>query len=294
MKYFISGSTSGLGNIVVDLLCKKISSSDITCLVRSDTGIGTENLRNLGVRLHIGDVTKAESFESQLDSKIIYIDMTHPKFYGHSLNTVIKMRVERAFFVTTTGIFSKYNSASEIYVKNEQSIINSKITYTILRPSMIYGHLRDRNMSKLIQFLCRYPIFPLFNDGKSMMTPVFVDDLAFGIAQSVLNVDSENKAYNLCGPSPISYRVLVETILTHLSRNNFLLNIPLPIAIFGAKIGSLFPNFPITYEQVLRLQEDKVFDISSAIQDLGFSPRSFDEGIGIEIQLMKNAGLIPT
>jgi nucleoside-diphosphate-sugar epimerase len=32
-------------------------------------------------------------------------------------------------------------------------------------------------------------------------------------------------------------------------------------------------------DQIRRLEEDKVFDITEARRDLGFSPRSFEEGI---------------
>jgi nucleoside-diphosphate-sugar epimerase len=55
------------------------------------------------------------------------------------------------------------------------------------------------------------------------------------------------------------------------------------------KIG-LF--FPIKAEQILRLNEDKVFDFSKAHNEFGYSPISFEEGIGQEIEAMRLAGLI--
>ena len=55
------------------------------------------------------------------------------------------------------------------------------------------------------------------------------------------------------------------------------------------KIG-LF--FPIKAEQILRLNEDKVFDFSKAHDDLGYSPISFEEGIVQEIEMMRLEGLI--
>jgi nucleoside-diphosphate-sugar epimerase len=55
------------------------------------------------------------------------------------------------------------------------------------------------------------------------------------------------------------------------------------------KIG-LFP--PIKAEQILRPNEDMMFDFSKAHDDLGYPPISFEEGIGQEIEAMRLAGLI--
>ena len=55
------------------------------------------------------------------------------------------------------------------------------------------------------------------------------------------------------------------------------------------KIG-LF--IPIKAEQILRLNEDKVLDFSKAHNEFGYSPISFEEGIGQEIEEMSLTGLI--
>ena len=49
---------------------------------------------------------------------------------------------------------------------------------------------------------------------------------------------------------------------------------------------------PVKAEQILRLNEDKVFDFSKAHDEFGYSPISFEEGIGHEIEAMRLAGLI--
>jgi hypothetical protein len=42
---------------------------------------------------------------------------------------------------------------------------------------------------------------------------------------------------------------------------------------------------PIKSEQVLRLNENKDFSYIEAEKDFGFSPRSFEEGIGLELSV---------
>jgi hypothetical protein len=41
---------------------------------------------------------------------------------------------------------------------------------------------------------------------------------------------------------------------------------------------------PIKAEQVLRLYENKDFSYAEASRDFGFSPLSFEEGIGLELE----------
>lgn len=290
MHYVISGTTSGTGVRVIERLVAKVGAENITCLVRPTSDVSP--LQKFGMHLHVGDVTEPDSLSALLNSQTVYIDMTHPKHYHKSLEAVVKAGVERAYFVTTTGVFSSYNQFSAIYKENEEKIRQSGITYTILRPSMIYGSLRDKNMNRLIHTLSRFPAFPLFGAGRSLMQPVFVDDLADGIVASIGSSTTENQAYNLAGPTGIPYRRIVETILKQLERRVTLLNVGLPLAAGVAGVAQHVPGFPVTQEQVLRLLEDKVFDISKAQADLGYHPRSFAEGIKIEIGEMKEAGVI--
>lgn len=290
MKIVFSGSTSDTGNRVLKKLVEKIGNDAITCLVRQTSDINLAE--KLKVKTVIGDVTEPETLIKQLNSSVTYLDMTHPKYYHKSLEAVVSAGVERAYFVTTTGIFSKYNQFSQIYKDNEAKIRSSGIVYTILRPSMIYGSMRDKNMHRLIQFLDRYPVFPVFGAGKSLMQPVYVEDLADGIVAAVGKAGTENQEYNLAGPTGIAYREIVDTILTKMGGAVLKINIDTTLAANMAKFAQKIPGFPVTKEQVLRLQEDKVFDISKAVNELGFSPRSFEEGIRIEIEEMRQAGVI--
>lgn len=290
MRYVVAGATSGTGNAVVKRLCDKVGLENVTCIVRPTSE--TSFLQSLGVTLHTGDVTEPESFASILDSTAIYLDMTHPKHYHISLEAVVAAGIERAYFCTTTGIFSRFRSCADIYIKNEELIRNSGVTYTILRPSMIYGTLRDRNMNRLIRFLDRYPVFPLFGDGSNLMQPVHTDDLADGIVAAIGNPLAENRDYNLAGPIEISYLDIIDTILSGLRRKVTKIRISPGLARNMVRSLQWIPGFPINDEQVLRMQEDKVFDISRAAEELEYAPRSFSEGITGEIDDMRQAGML--
>lgn len=291
MKYFIAGGASELGNRVVQGLTGKIDLQNITCLVRVTSDVSY--LNTLGVNIKTGDITKPDTYMGILDAWTLYIDMTHPKYYHKSIVTVKEAGVKRAFFNTTTGIFSKYNEAADIYKVGESKIKSSGIEYTILRPSLIYRTDRDRNMTRLLKVLNKFPFFPVFGDGKCLMQPVYVQDLADGIVNAILSPEkTSGKEYNLCGPEAMAYIELLEIACWALGRKVRFIHIPHGIAVALAGFGEKLPGFPITREQVLRLLEDKKFDISLAVSELNYSPRNFSEGIKMEVSYLKSKGIL--
>lgn len=291
MKYVISGATCELGNRVVKQLVEKCGAENIICMVRCTSN--TEYLKELGVGIVIGDVTDSETFGSLLDLSVTYIDITHPKYYHKSINIIKKSGVKRVYFITTTGIFSKYHSASDIYKKGEAMIKASGVEYTILRPSLIYGTDKDRNMTKLLKFLNSCPIFPIFGAGEGLMQPVYVQDLADGVVKAILNPHlTLKKEYNLCGPAALAYKDILKLACQALGKKVNFIHIPHGLAMFIAGIGEKMPGFPIRREQVLRLVEDKKFDISLAQKELDYSPRDFATGIKLEIQLLKEKEIL--
>jgi nucleoside-diphosphate-sugar epimerase len=95
-------------------------------------------------------------------------------------------------------------------------------------------------------------------------------------------------AYNLSGGSVVSFRellVLVEQLLGKTVRQvSFPLGLGIGLATALEQI--LGKRSPVRREQILRLQEDKVFSHQAAQEDFGFSPRPLNIGLQQEIELM--------
>lgn len=288
MNYVFAGSTSATGNAVLVRLVAKVGADKVTCLVRPNSDVRL--LEELGVQSVVADITEPKSYVGTLGPDVAYLDMTKPRFYDHSLQALGQTGVRRAYFVTTTSVFSRFQSLAEVYRDNERRIRSSEFAWTILRPTMIYGSWRDHNMHKLIRTLDRYPAFPLFGGGRSLMQPVFADDLAAAIVAAMGEPATVGKEYNLGGPEAIPYRRIVETICELLGRRVRIVNVSTNLAYWFVRAIEWAPKVPITSEQVLRLKEDKVFDISAAVADLGYNPRPFAVGIAEEIRAMRAAG----
>lgn len=208
---------------------------------------------------------------------------------GYSPNIVklgSKLGVSWFILVHTTGRFSKYKSLSKDYIRIEDELINNYDNLTILRPTMIYGSMKDRNISKLIRFIAKFSFFPIFGQGKNLMQPVNGEDLACAYL-AVLNnqLATINRQYNLSGRDAISYAELISTIASGLGKNIKFIKIPIWLSyiLVGLFYGLSLGRFPLSPEQVLRMKEDKVYGHQTAVDDFGYRPMSFTQGITEEI-----------
>jgi len=166
----------------------------------------------------------------------------------------------------------------------EDAIHSSGLDFTILRPTMIYGSPRDRNMWRLIRLLRISPVMPIFGDGQSLQQPIFVDDVAQAVLRALQTDATIGKSYNIAGKSPLTYNQVIDTVAASLGKRIWKLHLPyMPIVRTLQFIERLRIRLPIKAEQVLRLNENKDFSYAEAQRDFGFSPRSFEEGIGLEV-----------
>jgi uncharacterized protein YbjT (DUF2867 family) len=196
--------------------------------------------------------------------------------FGHIPGFVQQLQdagVTRAVFVSTTAIFTRLPAPSRrLRLEAEACVQHSTLEWTILRPTMIYGSARDRNISRLLRFLKHWPLFPLCGNG--LWQPIYVEDLADAVAAALDAPRSIGQTYNLAGACPLRFSELIRTAAAAVCRHVWLVPVPLSAAVLAARLTRV-----VTPEQVLRLAEDKAFDYSDASRDFGFQPRSFADGV---------------
>ena len=150
---------------------------------------------------------------------------------------------------------------------------------------MIYGSHKDRNISKLINYLYKFRFFPVFGRGTNLLQPIYAKDVAGAVYAILQNRESvANKSYNIAGKYPITYNELLKTVARAMQRNVTLIHLPYNISYLLIKfLNVIIKKIPISTEQIMRMNEDKAYDCKEAINDFGFSPISFNEGITLEI-----------
>lgn len=283
MKVFVTGGTGFTGSYVVPLLLK--NGFGVRCLYRKGSDRGT--LSQPAIEWALGDLSDSQELLASMRGTEALVNVASLGF-GHADSIVRAARqagIRRAIFVSTTAIFTRLNPRSkEVRLAAEETIKTSGLDYTILRPTMIYGSRRDRNMWRLVRFLRFSPIIPIFGDGNSLQQPIDVGDVAQAIVSCLCNDRTIGKSYNIAGMYPLTYNQVIETVSAHMNKRVWKIHLPFaPIVGLLRFFERFHIPFPIKAEQVLRLNENKNFSYEEAQRDFGFSPSSFEEGIALEL-----------
>lgn len=293
MKLLITGANGHSGK----LFLKNLSTTnlkkyeEIHIIVRSDDLDRFIEESGLNIIKHKGDITDVQFLTEVTLNIDTILHIAGIQMSQNLFEAAINNKVNWIIAVHTTGRYSQFKMASEEYINIEDKLLTlrDEINITILRPTMIYGSSRDRNMYKLIKFIDKSPVFPIFGDGKNLMQPVTATDLAIAYQQVLDNAEvCKNQNYNLSGKYPIKYKELIKTVSSKLDKNIILLSIPIKLSYYAVLVGNrILPKFPLNEEQVLRMKEDKDFTHLKANRDFGYSPMSFDEGIESEVNEYK-------
>ena len=284
MKLFVTGATGFTGSRVVHLLLK--NGYEVRCLHRASSDRST--LSDPKIEWALGDLSDTQALTSAMQGTDALVNIASLGF-GHADSIIRAAKdagIKRAVFISTTAIFTQLNAKSKkVRVAAELAIETSGLKYTILRPTMIYGSPRDRNMWRLIRFIRVSPIIPVFGDGKSLQQPIFVDDVAQAVVSCISNDKTIGKSYNIAGKHPLAYNEVIDTIAKAMNKRVWKLHIPSkPVVAMLSLFERMRIPFPIKAEQVLRLNENKDFSYAEAQTDFGFSPLAFEEGIENELR----------
>lgn len=164
----------------------------------------------------------------------------------------------------------------------EETIRGSGLTYTIFRPSWVYGP-RDVSLNRFLGLSRFLPFVPIFGSGKQRMQPVYVEDVARAVADSLENPAAENATFEIGGPDVMTMDEVVQTALQVLGRRRFLLHSPAALAkLVGAPLR-LLPSPPLTPDAVDFITHDAVADNSALIEAL--HPRLTPLREGLEMYL---------
>lgn len=143
---------------------------------------------------------------------------------------------------------------------------------TILRPSIVFG-VEDEFFNRFAAMARFFRALPLVGFGVTRFQPVYVDDVARAVIACLENADTAAKTYELGGPRVYSFRELLDIMLQVIRRGAIYLPLPFPIARAVGRVAQLFPGAPITFDQVLLLQQDNVVAPDAlTFQQLGIAP----------------------
>lgn len=159
------------------------------------------------------------------------------------------------------------------------------ITKTVLRPTMIYGNLRDGNVSIFMKMVYNLRVFPVVNNAAYELQPVWCGDLGKAYYQVLTHPNTRGKDYNLSGGRPIQLIDMFKVMAEKMGVKNRFVNVPYWIAYTGSWMLYLCTFGKKDFrEKVQRLVEPRVFSHNDATRDFGYDPLPFEEGVNGEIE----------
>lgn len=150
------------------------------------------------------------------------------------------------------------------------------VEWVILRPTLIYGRGRDKNISEMARFIRRFGFFPIFGGASGLRQPVHADDIAGACVAALHTFAAKNQAYNLSGGEILSYREMAARVFSALGHNPKLLRVPLGLFRLAVACLRWLPRYRHwSVAMAERMNRDLLFDHADAARDLGFTPRQF-------------------
>jgi uncharacterized protein YbjT (DUF2867 family) len=139
--------------------------------------------------------------------------------------------------------------------KAEELVRNSKLDWTIFRPSLVFGVGDDFFGHVLKNLVSQAPIVPQIGDGMFLFRPIWVGDVAQCFVQALTNPATSAQIFDLVGPKEYTFKELSALMQTVLGIKKPVVPVPLPIMDIMVPLMNIVPAIaPITKDQYAMLK----------------------------------------
>ena len=140
----------------------------------------------------------------------------------------------------------------------EAVLRDAGLDLTLFRPSVIFGP-GDAFLTLFAKLARIAPVFPLAG-ANARFQPVWVEDVAAAVADSLARSESIGAAYDLCGPKQYSLRELVSYAAAVAGHPRTVIGLPEAIAWLQAWAMEFIPNGPMTRDNIRSMRVASVCD----------------------------------
>jgi nucleoside-diphosphate-sugar epimerase len=292
MTIAIIGSSGELGFRLVRRLSEH---HQIKCIVRNLNKKDFGKFKNIEL-CQVDGIDDIEKLISVIDGVDVVINASYI-WFAEKINQAIsntKVKPKHIIFTGSQSIFTKLQTQGAKIKKDADDYVQQNFSYpwTIIRPTMIFGHSNDKNVSKLTKTLNKVPIMPLIGNGNALIQPVYIEDIVTAFEIALSNERFFNKAFNIASAYPVSNKNLFEMIAVKLKKKIFFISLSPKLISLIIKFLSLFKYKIISQGQVQRFQENKDVNLTEFISYFGFTPHTVEQGVDELIKDMKQKKLI--
>jgi NADH dehydrogenase len=289
----VVGGTGFVGTYVVRRLVKE--GYQVRVLCRDPQGADAGTIKTQGylgqISVEYADLSKPKTLEGKLNGSFAVINLVGVLYEKgrqnfadlHAKGAEILAQMASAAGVTQFVQMSALGvdkASKSRYARTkflgEKAVLQAFPTATILRPSVVFG--REDNFFNQFASMARIaPFLPVIGGGKTKFQPVYVDDVAQAISAILKNENARGKIYEIGGPEVMSFRQVIEFILTATDRDKPILDIPFAVAGAMGLFSEFTPKPMLTRDQVALLRYDNVVsEEMPGLRELGVQPTAIE------------------
>ncbi len=183
-------------------------------------------------------------------------------------------------FIYISGAAADENSSQSGFRakgRAERAIRESGLSYTIFRPSLVYG-AGDRVMNMLVNALSISPVMPVPGTGQQKVQPVLVDDVAACVALA-LGGRGRNGAFDVGGPALMTFDDLIRLVMEITGRHRLIIHVPEAIMRLAGAAAEMLPVALFSRDAASFLLADNAGDIKPLVEEFGIKLTPAREGL---------------
>lgn len=309
MKVALFGGTGFVGSYIIDELVSRDHLPKL--MVRS----GSENKVSKpdNCKVVVGQISEESVIRETLEGcdVVIYLIAVIREFSGKGITNELlqfrgaecvskiasEMGVKRFLLMSALGANCKPGASKYFQAKHlsEQILKNTKLDWTILRPSSIFGDPRGfdrpefctmlyKDMLNLFPFPKFLP-FPApsfftgtnpFKAGSFCLSMIHVTDVSKLIVNAIEDENTIGETIHLGGPKQLSWNEIIETIASSSGKNIFMIPVPFFAVWMAALMLDRFSWFPAARDQLQDLVRGNTCDSSELFKKYDMEPIPFN------------------
>jgi uncharacterized protein YbjT (DUF2867 family) len=151
----------------------------------------------------------------------------------------------------------------------EEALADADVPYSIVRPTWIFGGGRDILANNIAWILRHMPIFLVPGDGRYLVQPVHVDDLAHICLRAAH--DGADVIVDAAGPDTMTFEELVRAIRDALGRNTRILHTtPAAMTALARALGVVVRDVVLTADEIRGLTAGLLVSHQPALGHISF------------------------
>jgi len=158
----------------------------------------------------------------------------------------------------------------------EEHIRKSGVPYTIIRSSVIFGP-EDRFTNNLSRLLRTVPgFFPIPSDGRTLLQPLWVEDLVTCMLWALQNPEMVNQTYEIGGGEYFTLRQVLEKLMDVSHAHRMFVPLPTPwMRALLVLLDAFIPNFNISTYWLDYVAVNRTCPVDNMPRIFGLMPARF-------------------